>query len=143
MANIFSFTIPGAPVAKGRARSFLRQGRIAHYTPQKTAQYENLVQLVAQQAMGKATPITCAVTLNIRAFLSIPTSWSRKKQLAAAVGEIVPTKRPDLDNLIKAIKDGANAVIWIDNSQVIDIYASKRYGAPRVEVEIQRYIANQ
>ncbi len=143
MPDTIKFTIPGAPVAKGRARSFLRQGRIAHYTPQKTAQYENLVRLVAQQATGKAAPVTCAVTLIIRAFLPIPTSWSRKKHLAAAVGEIVPTKRPDLDNIIKAIKDGANTVIWIDDSQVIDIHASKRYGTPRVEVEIQRYIANQ
>jgi len=51
MINWISFTIPGEPVAKGRARSCVRNGHIAHYTPEKTALYENLVRLAAQQAM--------------------------------------------------------------------------------------------
>ncbi len=136
MLNVITFTIPGQPIAKGRARSFVRNGNIAHYTPEKTARYENLVRLAAQQAMGEQTPVESAVVLIVRAFLSIPTSWSLKKQQAAAIGEITPTKRPDLDNIIKAIKDGANGVTWKDDSQVIDVRASKRYGVPRVEVEV-------
>ncbi len=136
MPDTITFTIPGEPVAKGRARSFVRNGHIAHYTPGKTARYENLVRLVAQQAIGEKAPIECAVALVVRAFFSIPTSWSLKKQRAAVIGEVMPTKRPDLDNIIKAIKDGANGVAWKDDSQVIDVRASKRYGTPRVEVEI-------
>ena len=137
MAETIIFTIPGEPVAKGRARSFVRNGHVAHYTPDKTARYENLVKLAAQQAMGEKEPVECAVGLIVRAFMGIPTSWSMKKQRAAALGEITPTKRPDLDNIIKAIKDGANGVTWKDDSQVVDVRASKRYGQPRVEVEVR------
>ncbi len=115
----------------------MRNGHVAHYTPDKTARYENLVRLAAQQAMGDAAPVEGAVTLVVRAFLSIPGSWSQKKQRAAALGEITPTKRPDLDNILKAIKDGANGVTWKDDSQVVDVRASKRYGSPRVEVEVR------
>ncbi len=139
MLNVITFTIPGQPIAKGRTRSFIRNGNVAHYTPEKTARYENLVRLAAQQAMGEQTPVESAVVLIVRAFLSIPTSWSLKKQQAAAIGEITPTKRPDLDNIIKAIKDGANGVTWKDDSQVIDVRASKRYGVPRVEVEVRGF----
>ena len=32
-------------------------------------------------------------------------------------GELLPTTKPDLDNLIKGIKDGCNKVIWHDASQ--------------------------
>lgn len=74
--------------------------------------------------------------MTIRAFFSIPVSWSLKKQRAAALGELRHTKRPDLDNVVKAIKDGANGVVWKDDSQVDDVRASKRYGQPRVEVEV-------
>ncbi len=136
MPDTIEFIIPGEPVAKGRARSFVRNGRIAHYTPAKTARYESLVRLVARQAMSEKLPIESAVILIIRAFLAIPKSWSLKKQQAAAVGEVAHTKRPDLDNIVKAIKDGANGVTWKDDSQVIDVRASKQYGKPRVEVEI-------
>lgn len=137
MPNTIVFTIPGEPVAKGRARSFVRNGHVAHYTPEKTARYENLVKLAAQQAMGDMAPAEGAVALIVRAFMGIPTSWSQKKQRAAALGEITPTKRPDLDNIVKAVKDGANGVTWKDDSQVVDVIASKRYGTPRVEVEVR------
>ena len=130
------FTIPGEPVAKGRARSFIRAGHVAHYTPDKTARYENLVKLAAQQAMGDTVPAEGACKLIVRAFFSIPKSWSLKKQRAAALGEIGHTKRPDLDNVLKAIKDGANGVAWKDDSQVVSVLASKCYGVPRVEVVV-------
>lgn len=133
------FTVPGDPVAKGRARSFVRNGHVAHYTPEKTARYENLVKLAAAQAMGTTAPIEVAVFLIVRAYMPIPKSWSLKKQRAAALEEIFPTSRPDLDNIVKAIKDGANGVTWKDDSQVVDVIASKRYGLPRVEVEIREF----
>lgn len=137
MTNTIIFTVPGEPVAKGRARAFVRGGHVGHYTPEKTVKYEKLVGDVAKQAMGAMQPTAGACALVVRAYMGIPVSWSQKKQRAAALGEITPTKRPDLDNIVKAIKDGANGVTWKDDSQVIDVRASKRYGTPRVEVEVR------
>lgn len=147
--TVIAFTIPGKPVAKGRARStpLMRNGRpvigkggrpiVTQYTPEPTVRYENLVRLAAQQAMAGKVPLESAVDLTVRAFLPIPSSWSLKKQRAAALGEIMPTKKPDLDNVLKAIKDGANGVAWRDDAQVVDCCTKKRYGTPRVEVEIR------
>ena len=129
------FVIPGPPVAKGRARSFVRNGHVAHYTPEKTARYENLVKLAAQQAMQGRAPADGALRLMVRAFFTIPASWSQRKR-SAAVGQPV-TKRPDLDNVIKAIKDGCNGVIWADDCQCTELHASKLYAEqPRVEVVV-------
>ena len=136
MNTPITFTIPGEPVAKARARFARRGNFVTTYTPDKTARYENLVKLAAQQAMAGVAPIEGAVSLTMRAYFSIPVSWGMKKQRAAALGEIMHTKRPDLDNVVKAIKDGANGVAWKDDSQVVDVHASKRYGTPRVEVEV-------
>jgi Holliday junction resolvase RusA-like endonuclease len=130
------FTVAGEPVAKGRARAVLRNGHVAHYTPHKTVQYEHQVRLAAQQACGAQPPPQGPVALVVRAFMGIPASWSQKKQRAAALGELTPTKRPDLDNIVKAVKDGANGVAWRDDAQVVDVCASKRYGPARLEVEV-------
>lgn len=150
-ALIVSFTIPGEPVAKGRARSIplMRNGKpvigsggrpiVTHHTPEKTARYENLVKLAAQQAMQGRAPAEGALQLTVRAFFTIPASWSQRKR-AAAVGQPV-TKRPDLDNVVKAIKDGCNAVIWADDCQCAFLCASKVYAdQPRVEVTVEALV---
>ena len=132
-----TFTVPGEPVAKARARAVVRNGRVSHFTPEKTARYENLVRLAAQQAMAGRSPIEGPVFLTVVATLGISVSWSLKKQRAAAVGEIRPTKKPDLDNILKAIKDGMNGVAWRDDAQVVQVVASKAYGQPGVCVTVQ------
>ena len=55
--SIIAFTIPGQPVAKGRPRACIRGGKVATYTPDNTARYENLVKLAAQEAMKGLPPI--------------------------------------------------------------------------------------
>jgi Holliday junction resolvase RusA-like endonuclease len=133
------FTVPGAPVAKGRARAFIRAGHIAHYTPDKTARYENLVRLAAQQAMGGRPPQQGALALALVAHMPVPASWSQKKHQAAHLGKVFHTGRPDLDNIVKAVTDGCNGVLWHDDAQVVSVHAVKRYGAaPGVQVCVEK-----
>lgn len=135
--RMIEFTIPGEPVAKGRARAFVRNGHVAHYTPDKTARYENLVKLAAQQAMAGREPHEGPLRLIVRAYLGVGMSWSKRRRAAALEGLERPTKRPDLDNIVKAIKDGANGVAWRDDSQVVRLVAEKAWSdLPRVEVLI-------
>lgn len=134
------FTVPGNPTGKGRARAFLRKGRIAHATPEKTARYENLVKLAAMQAMAaeKAEPFKGAVSLICSFVMPVPKSYSKKRTADCLDGREWPAKRPDLDNCLKAIKDGCNGVIWADDCQVVDVRACKAYGAsPFVAVEVR------
>ena len=139
MSLVFSFTIPGEPVAKGRARAFVRAGRVAHYTPAKTENYEARVATFAQQAMAGAKPFGGAVALSVVARFSIPASWSKKRRQAAMDGLEYVTKRPDLDNVLKAIKDGMNGVAWKDDSQVCVLRECRKgySDTPRVLVTVE------
>lgn len=138
---MIEFEIMGEPVAKGRARSFVRNGHVSHYTPDKTARYENLVKMCAKQAMQDAPPIDTACRLTVKAYFGVPKSWSKKKQQQALDGALAHAKRPDLDNVIKAVKDGMNCVVWRDDCQVVEISACKRYSdTPRVWVCVEHLI---
>lgn len=141
------FTVPGTPVAKGRAKSSSRIGvgqngqqRVftRHYTPEKTERYENLVRLAAQTAMGGAEPFEQPVSLTVAIYLPIPQSWSKKKQEKARAGLVGATKKPDLSNVVKAIEDGMNGVVYVDDARIIDVVLQKRYAsAPRVDVIVR------
>ena len=64
--------------------------------------------------------------------MPIPKSASKKKQGAMKSGEIRHTKKPDLDNCIKFVKDCLNGIAWKDDSQVVRIVAYKHYHADPV-----------
>jgi len=62
----------------------------------------------------------------------------KPKRKLIASGELRPTTQPDLDNLIKGIKDGCNKIIWHDDSQIVDMTVRKFYSEqPRAEVTIE------
>ena len=135
--------IPGDPQAKARARSRImraRDGRqiVTHYTPKRTATYEAMVRALAYQAMAGARPTDRPVAVTIAAHRSIPASWQRSRRDKAAAGDVLPTSRPDLDNVAKAVLDGLTGVVYIDDAQVCDLVKRKRYSdRPRVEVWVR------
>ena len=131
------FFVPGKPQGKGRPRATKRGKHIALYTPEKTVSYESTIALVASQAMVGRTPIEGPVVASIFIALPIPASWSKKKQAQAAADQLLPITKPDSDNVVKAIFDAINGVVWGDDTQVVDHVARKRYRArPGVSVTI-------
>lgn len=138
-----TFTVPGAPVPKGRARSRIvktRDGRqfVSHYTPDETVQYENLIRMCAKDAMHDRYPLDGPIRLEVTVVIPIPASWSGRKQRDAASGRVGATKKPDVDNFVKALSDGCNGVAWIDDSQIVELVARKQYGAsPRINVHAE------
>jgi Holliday junction resolvase RusA-like endonuclease len=132
-----SFSIPGAPRGKGRPK-FARRGQgVVTYTDDKTASYENLAKLACRDAMAGAPPMTGAICANITSYFPVPKSASKMRRAAMLQGIERPTKKPDRDNIEKAILDGINGVAFVDDAQVCDGRSSKWYSeTPRVEVEL-------
>lgn len=137
MHDALAFTIPGPPRGKGRPK-FARRGKfVSVYTDDATASYENLAKLAAQSALAGRAPILCAVSVAVRCFYAVPKSASAKLRADMLSGAVRPTKKPDLDNVGKAVLDGVNGVAFGDDAQVVNLNCSKHYDeTPRVEVTI-------
>lgn len=97
------------------------------YTPKKTASYEGLVAQMSLAAMAGRDVVAGPVRVDIDIRLQIPASWSNKKKLGAAASKVAATKKPDIDNVEKAIFDGMNGVVWVDDVQVVEVTKRKRY----------------
>ena len=132
---MITFEVPGVPIAKARPK-FARRGKfVSTYNPQESEEGMWLVKAMA--AMPKE-PIIGPIALTCVFFFPIPQSWSKKKQKAAADWSLRHTKKPDLDNLVKFVKDCLNGVAWLDDAQVFRLLTEKHYTkhAPRTEVII-------
>jgi Holliday junction resolvase RusA-like endonuclease len=122
--------VSGEPTAKGRPRA-TRRGFV--YTPAKTRRYEAHARLAAQFAMGNRPPIEAPVRLELLVELPIPSSWSMRRRAAAVTGDIVPTSRPDVDNFLKAIFDAITNIVVVDDAQIVDVCATKKFSiAPKM-----------
>jgi len=126
--------IEGKPIAKKRPRFFRRGKHVGTYNDQKTE--EGRFILLAKEQF-KRNPISGPIDLWLKFYMPIPKSTSKKNRELMNLGLIRHTKRPDLDNLIKFVKDCLNGLAWEDDSQVCRLEASKLYDDnPRTEIRI-------
>jgi len=140
---IIKFTVPGFPRGKGRARSFgkqLKSGKIitGQYPEEKTVIYEAFIKGEFVRNYPGFKPLCGPVEMVIEAYFPIPKSASKAKREQMIIGDIRPTRKPDLSNIEKAVEDALNGVAYIDDSQVVDRHGHKWYAEfqPRVEVQI-------
>jgi Holliday junction resolvase RusA-like endonuclease len=131
--STYSFTIPGSPVSKARPRVC----KWGTYTPIKTVNYETLVkELFIMEHFGKMLEGQIAMT--VTAYFGIPKSGSKKLKADMLSGTARPTKKPDVDNLIKIIADALNGLAYNDDSQIVLAIVEKWYSdIPRVEITIE------
>ena len=133
----FTFEIVGEPQGKGRPRFSTRGGFVKTYTPEKTASYENFVK-VCYLNKYKGQKLDGEIIAEITAYFSIPKSFSKKKRSEAIEGKIMPTKKPDTDNIAKTILDSLNGIAFEDDKQVVALLVKKLYGEePKVVVVLK------
>lgn len=129
------FSVPGEPVGKGRPR-FTKSGHT--YTPQKTRDYEEFIRNCFYLQNGSMRFCeNIPLNISIDACCAIPKNASKKKREAMINGQILPTKKPDVDNITKIVLDALNGVAYYDDKQIVAVRCVKFYGdEPYVAVKI-------
>lgn len=137
------FTVPGQPKGKQRPRICRINGRNVTYTPRQTIEYEKLVRVrynaVSKVKFQKDEPLE----ISILALFSIPQHASKKLKQLMLNGDVLPTKKPDSDNIIKIILDALNGVAYHDDNQVCRVYFEKMYAEnPEIRILIRNIKEN-
>jgi Holliday junction resolvase RusA-like endonuclease len=133
-----TFTVPGEPVAKARARVFFnkRADRVMAITPTKTATFEQYVKLIAADYF--TTPFLCPLVMTVTVFKGTPKSLSKKLKVQAEEGILRPTTKPDCSNFLKSVEDALNGIAYRDDSQLVSVHVHKFYSdTPRTVVCIE------
>jgi Holliday junction resolvase RusA-like endonuclease len=124
MKNAFTITIPGEPISQGRPR-FARQGNfVKAYDPKKSRQGKEAVRFFVAEKMESEHWLLLEGPLHMRVQFGIklPTSQERKR---TPVPRKWRTKKPDLDNLVKLVKDACSGIVYLDDNQIVKLSAEK------------------
>ena len=79
-----------------------------------------------------------ALEVNAIAYYKIPTSAKKGHKVLMLKGEMLPTKKPDIDNIMKIVLDALNGVAYYDDSQVCRVNFMKMYSEnPRLKILIR------
>jgi len=80
-----------------------------------------------------------ALQLDCIFYMPIPGKPSKKIRQRMIDGDILHTKKPDADNLVKWVKDCLNKVVWHDDNQIAFLTALKRFSdEPRTEIMVRK-----
>lgn len=112
----FELRIYADPVAQARPR-FARCGKfVKTYDPAKSVNWKAMVNAEAQRQAREdgfiMYPAGVALSASFEFFFTRPKSASLKKRPYPAV-------KPDLDNLIKGVKDALRGVVYHDDAQIV------------------------
>jgi len=106
-----------------------RVSRWSTYYPKKYTQFKKDMEALTSEL--KTTPCENLVCVSLEFMIKIPKSWSKKKRLAGE--NTYCNNNSDIDNYIKAILDSLNGVYFIDDRQVVEVFAIKKYSnEPRI-----------
>lgn len=124
------FTVPGKPQGKARARTGYnpKTKQVMSHTPDKTVLYENFIKTCYMQVTDKSFDNGQPLSISIVACFEPIKSISKKQRELMLQNKVRPTKKPDIDNIIKAILDALNGVAYKDDTQVVQVMATKKYG---------------
>jgi Holliday junction resolvase RusA-like endonuclease len=129
--NQHVFTVFGSPVAQGRPR-FARMGNFVRtYDPDKSRTWKQDVKAAVLDQLN-GTPEIHDGPLGLKLYFHLPRPKSLPKKVVHHI------KKPDCDNLGKAIKDALRSVVYRDDSQIVALEVRKVYGnPPRVVIAIE------
>ena len=135
---IYEFEVPGKIIGKGRPRVNSCTGNV--YTPTRTKDYETLVEQYFLLKYPRFKPFEGRVQVEINALFEVPKSTKKSDRELMLENKVNPTKKPDIDNIVKIILDAMNGIAFKDDTQITKLFVEKTYSTSEsVKIKISEY----
>ena len=115
-----------------------RVSRWSTYYPKKYTKFKKDMEALTSEI--ETTPSEKLVSVELEFRIMMPKSFSKKKK--QGLNNTYCSNNSDIDNYIKAILDSLNGVFYIDDKQVVEIFARKIYGDEGYILYKQKEIEN-
>ena len=136
---IVKFTVPTAdgkdgrpmnPATKGSGRALVFGGRAVVFNDNpKNKAWAERVAWIAKANKPKNAPWSGPVELHVL--------FRMRKLKSMPKDRPLPIVKPDLDKMIRSIKDALTGILYQDDAQIVSLHARKVYGdEPGVDIEL-------
>lgn len=129
------------PVEQARPRATRMGKGIRLYDPKKVTVFKRKLGMLAKQQMldRGLEPYDGPLEVCMVFYRPVQASLSQKERARRLSGVHRPTVKPDLSNYIKALEDGLNGILWVDDNRIVQIVAEKKYSdRPRIVIEVNK-----
>ncbi len=126
----FRFEVPGTPVPQGSKQAFVVKGRAVVTERGRNALGPWRQQVAAAALAAGVEPVRGAVYVYLDFLFTRPKAHYRTGRHAAELRGDAPVyvaNRPDVDKLARAVLDALTGVAFVDDGQVVELQATKRY----------------
>lgn len=135
---IYEFEVPSKIIGKGRPRLNGYTGTV--YTPTRTKDYELLVEQYFMIKYPRYKTIEGRAKVTIIAYFEVPKSTSKAQKEKMLLNTISPTKKPDIDNIVKIVLDAMNKFAFKDDTQITKLEIEKMYAEEeKIYIKIEEY----
>ena len=135
---VYEFEVIGDIKGKARPRVNTYTGNA--YTPTPTKDYENLIKQYFKIKYPRYVPLEGRVAIKISAIFDIPKTTTKKDRVLIEEGKLSPTKKPDIDNIVKIVLDALNKMAFKDDNQITKLEVEKLYGQEeKIVVRVEEY----
>lgn len=142
---MIQFTVPGEAVPQGSKKAFFVKalGRAAMTeSSAKLKPWRSLVSLKAQDTMNGQPPLDCPVM--VLAVFEFPRprghfGTGKNETILKASAPSWKTSKPDVDKLLRGILDALTGICFRDDSVVVEVRATKKYGiSGKTEISVYK-----
>lgn len=134
----YEFEVVGQIKGKARPRVNTYTGNA--YTPTSTKDYENLIKQYFKIKYPRYEPLEGRVSVKIMAYFDVPKTTNKKDRSLIEEGKLSPTKKPDIDNIVKIILDALNKMAFKDDNQITKLEVEKIYAEEeKIAIKIESY----
>lgn len=135
---IYEFEVIGEIKGKARPRVNTYTGNA--YTPANTKDYENLIKQYFKIKYPRFEPLEGRIAVKIMAYFDVPKTTTKKDKALIQEGKLSPTKKPDIDNIVKIILDALNKMAFKDDNQITKLEVEKAYAeVEKIAIKIENY----
>ena len=135
---VYEFEVIGD--IKGKARPRVNTYTGTAYTPTGTKDYENLIKQYFKVKYPRYEALDGRVAIKIIAYFEVTKNTTKKDKKLIEEGLLSPTKKPDIDNIVKIILDALNKMAFKDDNQITKLEVEKLYGSEeKIVVKVENY----
>ena len=146
--TLLAIWVPGKPATKGSKRAFVTRPKPGSGKQPRAVMVEDAKESLSAW-MSKITTIASAaydhpphegaLAMTVTFHMPRPKGHygtGRNADTLKPVAPTRPTGKPDLDKMLRAVKDALEGVVYRNDSQIVDVAARKVYGDPGATIEV-------